>query len=229
MNRIAPYTPIQYVMGTTEFCGLEFGVDERVLIPRPETEMLVDMAADIVMRRGARSGAMSMLDLCTGSGNIAISLMARLTKGLTNCKIVASDISRDALEVAGRNALRNGIYGGIEFVASDLFADIKGQFDIIVSNPPYIARNEFPTLQEEVMREPRIALDGGDDGFDFYRRIASALPAHLKRGGSVVMEIGYGQSGVIGEIISASGLFRVAGIKKDHNGIDRVVIAEWIN
>ena len=187
MRTIEPYTPIQYVMGTTSFCGLEFLVDERVLIPRPETELLVETVIGIAGTKESDRGVVDILDLCTGSGNIAISL----TKSLTNCRIVASDVSSDALDVARRNAVRNGLCDKIDFVKSDIFNGIDGQFDIIASNPPYIARYEFPTLQEEVLREPILALDGGEDGLDFYRRIVSAAPGYLKRGGSIVMEIGY--------------------------------------
>ncbi|MCX5677647.1 MAG: peptide chain release factor N(5)-glutamine methyltransferase [Candidatus Omnitrophica bacterium] len=233
MKTIEPYTPIQYVIGKTEFCGLEFKVDERVLIPRPETELLVEAAAEFAGLSASKADELDILDLCTGSGNIAIALMAGkcapLTKNLSNCRIIASDISPDALEVARRNAVRNGVYGGIEFVCSDLFTDIKGRFDIIVSNPPYIAKHEFLTLQEEVLREPRIALDGGADGLDFYRRIAASLPKHLKRGGYALMEIGYGQRAAVADIIGKSGIFRLSGARKDFNGIDRVIIAEWIN
>ena len=219
MKTIEPYTPIQYIMGSVEFCGLEFHVDERVLIPRPETELLVEAAVELAGSSSAKTGALDILDLCTGSGNIAIALMARrcapLTKNLSNCKITASDISPAALEVARRNAVRNGVYYGLKFVCSDLFADIEGRFDIIVSNPPYIARHEFLTLQEEVLREPRAALDGGVDGLDFYRRIAASLPEYLKRGGYIVMEIGYGQRDAVADVICKSGIFKISDVKKD--------------
>ena len=220
-----PYTPIQYVMGSVEFCGLKFHVDERVLIPRPETELLVETVREIMAQRIRGPEVVNILDMCTGSGNIAVAL----TKVPGNCKILASDVSSEALEVARRNALCNGVHDKIEFVNSDLFAGIEGHFDIIVSNPPYIARHEFPTLQEEVLREPRMALDGGEDGLDFYRRIIAALPKYLKRGGCVAMEIGYGQKAAIVEIITGGGMFKLSGIKRDHNGIDRVVVAEWIS
>lgn len=225
MKTVSPYTPIQYVMGKTEFCGLDFIVDENVLIPRPETELLVETVMEIAGLLGARAEMLDILDLCTGSGNIAISL----TKRLTDCRMIASDISRDALEVAMRNSVHNGVCGRIKFVNGDLFSGIEGQFDIIVSNPPYIAKHEFPALQEEVLREPRMALDGGEDGLDFYKRIVAGLPEYLKRGGAVVMEIGYGQRDALADIIGKSGPFKLSGVKKDHNGIDRVVIAEWIN
>jgi release factor glutamine methyltransferase len=241
LKTVEPYTPIQYVMGSTEFCGLEFRVDERVLIPRPETELLVETAMELAASRGRPAEALSILDLCTGSGNIAISLASKLggsvaraedsplTKGISNCKIIASDVSAASLEVARRNAVFNGVYNEMEFVESDLFNDISGQFDLIVSNPPYIAKYEFAKLQEEVLREPRIALDGGDDGLDFYRRIVTALPGHLRPGGFCAMEIGYGQRTAVTGIIEGGGLFKVSMVRRDYNGVDRVVIAKWIN
>lgn len=230
IRTVEPYTPIQYVMGSAEFCGLDFRVDERVLIPRPETELLVESAARLALQGRTRADTLNILDLCTGSGNIAISLAAGpLTRGISNCKIIASDISADALKVAARNAISNGVCNRIEFVKSDLFSDIRDQFDIIISNPPYIAENEFLTLQEEVLREPRIALSGGVDGLDFYRRIIDALPGHLKRSGYVMMEIGYQQKNAVADIIRKSGVFKVSEIVKDLNGIDRIIIAKWIN
>ena len=248
MRPTQPFTPIQYIIGKTEFCGLQFNVDERVLIPRPETELLVDAAYRLVLMNRAAIGKIEILDLCTGSGNIAVSLASRLsiaaklmlstekhagawrlTKGISNCRIVASDISPDALSVASGNAEANGVYDKIEFIKSDLYTDIKGRFDIIVSNPPYIAKHEFPVLPEEVLREPAIALDGGEDGLDLYRRIVSGLGEHLKTGGSVVFEIGYGQRADVTGIFADNGNFKITNIIRDHNGIDRVITAKWIN
>ncbi len=229
MRTIAPYTPIQYVIGSVEFCGININVDERVLIPRPETEVLVEAAVQLTGLCSLKVGEIKILDLCTGSGCVAIALAERLTKGPTNCRIIASDISPDAIEVARRNAIRNGLYNHIEFINRDLFDGIDDKFDIVVSNPPYIAKYEFPTLQEEVLREPRIALDGGEDGLDYYRRIISKLPDNLKRGGYALLEIGFGQRCAVSAIVDESGYFKVNCIKKDFNGIDRVIIIEWIN
>jgi release factor glutamine methyltransferase len=214
--------PVQYIIGKAEFCGIDFAVDERVLIPRPETEHLVEKVIELA-RECSRE--LRILDLCTGSGNIAITL----TKSITNCRIVASDISEGALDVARSNAAKNGVADRIEFVKSDLFANVNGLFDIIASNPPYIARPEFETLQKEVLREPRIALDGGDDGLLFYRNILSASTLHLKPDGHIVFEIGYGQLSGIIEIIKKTGQFKVAEVKKDWRGIDRIVVVKWIN
>ena len=222
MNTIMPFTPVQYIIGHAEFCGLDIAVNENVLIPRPETELLVDKAVEVAKSQKTDVRA---LDLCTGSGNIAIAL----TKGVSACRIVASDISGGALEVARSNADRFGVSGKIEFVKSDLFDKINDRFDIIVSNPPYIAKFEFETLQKEVLREPRIALDGGDDGLDFYRKIIASAPAYLRPGGYVLFEIGFGQAAEIKKIISASGNFNIIEVAKDFNGIDRVITLQWIN
>jgi len=236
MSPVAPHTPIQYIIGKTEFCGIDLFVDERVLIPRPETELLVETVMNIVhgtspsgrphfVPHSCGVERPEILDLCTGSGNIAISL----TKGTSECRIVASDISEDALAVARSNAERNGVADRIEFVRSDLFTDLKGSFDIIASNPPYVARTEFKDLQREVLREPRIALDGGDDGLDFYRKIIYSSKPYLNRDGFLVMEIGCGQLTAISEMVEANGWCELAEVRKDLRGIDRIIVVRWIN
>lgn len=221
MKTVEPYTPIQYVIGHAEFCGLQFTVNEDVLIPRPETEMLVEA----VVERLQRSRGERILDLCTGSGNIAVSL-AHLTKYYADCKIIASDISTGALEVARFNAIRHGVYNSIEFVKSDLFDSLCGSYDIIASNPPYIARDEFAALQKEVLREPHIAFDGGEDGLEFYRRIISQSPGYLRDDGLLIMEIGYGQALRISRIVVNASRLKITEIRKDNNGIDRVMVLE---
>ena len=225
MRTIEPYTPVQYVMGSARFCGLDLMVDERVLIPRPETELLVEKVGQLVQRPAVGVQHPRILDLCTGSGCIAITL----TKPLTHCTIIASDISEGALAVARHNALRQSVTDRVTFVQSDLFSGIEGAFDIIVSNPPYIARHEFATLQKEVLREPRAALDGGHDGLDFYRRIIAEAPRYLKKDGYLVMEIGFGQRRAIEAIAGSSGVFRVTEAVRDHNGIERVLVLTWIH
>lgn len=226
IKTIEPFTPVQYIIGKAEFCGLDLTVDERVLIPRPETEALVETAKSLI-GAGRTAQGMRILDLCTGSGCIAIAL----TKGVTDCKIIASDISEAALAVAQANAGRYGLTGRIDFVPSDMLDRIDGRFDIIVSNPPYIARYEFALLQREVLAEPRIALDGGEDGLDFYRRIALEAPGHMNEGGHIILEIGFGQAVFVKDILEHGGL-TVTDIKSDHNGIERVVVAKkarWTN
>ncbi|MEI6862961.1 MAG: peptide chain release factor N(5)-glutamine methyltransferase, partial [Candidatus Omnitrophota bacterium] len=195
MSPVTPFTPLQYIMGHTEFCGLEIKVNEDVLIPRPETELLVETAVDLSEGISQKIKDGRLLDLCTGSGCIAIAL----TKKLSDCKIVASDISEKALALAGENAKTNQAES-IEFIKSDLFSDLKGKFNIVVSNPPYISGPEFSELQEEVLKEPRVALYGGEDGLDFYRRIFNDAGKFLNDGGYVVVEIGYGQSRAVKDI-----------------------------
>ena len=224
MKTITPFTPVQYIMGTTEFCGLDIKVSEDVLIPRSETELLVETVIGLSEVRGQGSEVSRVLDLCTGSGCIAIAL----TKKLSDCKIVASDISEKALALARENAERHQA-GSIEFIKSDLFYDLNGPFDIIVSNPPYVSGPEFAELQEEVLKEPRIALYGGEDGLDFYRRIFGAAGKFLNDGGYIVVEIGYGQAGAIKDICESVQGFKVMDIKKDLGGINRVIVAKWTN
>jgi len=226
MKTVEPHTPIQYIVGRADFCGMDIAVDERVLIPRPETELLVDAAIEKCSSISSAQYPIRILDLCTGSGNIAIAI---LTKGITDCKIVASDVSADALEVARYNAQRYNAGSMIEFVESDLFNNLNGVFDIIISNPPYIAKDEFCTLQKEVLKEPHLALYGGADGLDFYSRIISESPPHLKKGSYIILEIGYGQAEDVVNIVEFGNNFKVVDIIKDFNGIDRVVTARWIN
>ncbi len=221
MKRIKPHTPVQYVMGHVQFCDLDLLVDERVLIPRPETEILVDIASDIIKGAGIPASKARILDLGTGSGNIAIAL----TKKIPDCKIIASDISGGALEVAKLNAGRNGVSDRIEFIKSDLFASLDGKFDIIVSNPPYISRPEFESLQKEVLMEPHVALDGGSDGLDFYRKIISEAAKRLTSGGYIIFEIGFAQKKLICRIIEKESVLKVMRVEIDHNEIERIVAA----
>lgn len=234
--RVKPYTPLQYIIGKEKFFGLDFMVNEDVFIPRPETEVLVNTALDIIRgardkppalqadRPGGGQGA-RVLDLCTGSGCIAISL----TKNAPGCKIFASDISDEALSIAKENARYNGVGDEITFIKSDLFAEIEGVYDIIVSNPPYVARSEFATLQKEVLKEPRIALDGGEDGLNFYRSIFSNAGRYLKNGGYLLMEIGFGQRKAIKDIMKRFKNFKLIDVKEDQYSIDRVILAQWTN
>ena len=172
--------PLQYISGRQEFWSFGFKVDPRVLIPRPETELLVEQALSILMSTPFRKVPL-VLELGTGSGAIAISL----AKEVKEIFIVATDISREALGLARENALRAGVERKIEFVNGDLFnalqsAKEKGPFDVIVSNPPYVTRSDIGSLAKEVRSEPEIALDGGEDGLDFYRRIISQAPSYLQ-------------------------------------------------
>ena len=235
MDTIAPHTPIQYIIGKTSFLGLDIRVNEDVLIPRPETEILAESALEIIRTRG-RDNAIRVLDLCTGSGCIAVALACQLwptdsvglTKSDYDCKIIASDVSEKALVVARDNARRSGVIDKIMFVKSDMFENLDGKFDMIISNPPYIARHEFKELQREVLKEPRMALDGGEDGLDFYRRIAGCASKRLNGGGFILLEIGFGQADAVCGILENNGL-KAEKIEKDFNGIARVIIAKWKN
>lgn len=225
IDPVKPYTPLQYIIGKEKFCGMDFIVNQDVFIPRPETEVLVHTVLDIIEGSRVKGQELRILDLCTGSGNIAISL----TKSAPFCRIVASDMSEKALEVARENAINNGVARSISFIKSDLFEDIDGKFDIIVSNPPYVAQYEFETLQKEVLKEPRLALDGGHDGLDFYRKIFREAPDYLENGGYCVVEIGFGQRGAIKKIVEDIKGFKIIDVKEDQYLIDRVIEAQWIN
>lgn len=224
MNNTQPHTPIQYVMGQTRFCDLSIKVNENVFIPRPETEGLVETVVSLSDARRFRQNDLRILDLCTGSGCIAIAL----TKAIPDCKIIASDISDDSLDAAHENAARHGVLNRIELVSSDLFNNIDGKFDIIVSNPPYIAGDEIRDLQPEVRREPRIALDGGREGLSFYKRMASCMQNYMADCGYVVLEVGFGQAESVAKIF-VDNAFTWLDLRKDHNEIDRVLVFQWTN
>lgn len=205
--------PLWYIIGDTDFYGYKIKVDERVLIPRPETE---ELAALVV---GVAEEGQSILDLCTGSGAIAVAVYKELEKSNRKAKVTAVDISADALELAKENAEANE--ADILFIQSDLFSRIRGRFDIIVSNPPYIPSAEIQTLQREVKDyEPRLALDGGADGLDMYRRIAKDASKYLNRGGVLIMEVGAGQAQ---EVVKLFKSCAYSMILKDFNNIDRYV------
>ena len=203
--------PLWYCIGDTEFYGFKIKVDERVLIPRPETELLVENALKSI------NGDSKVLDLCTGSGAIAIAINKK-----SGAKTTAVDISEDALTLAKENAEING--ADVEFIKSDMFGALDGRkFDVIVSNPPYIKSDDIKTLQREVKDfEPLIALDGGVDGLDFYRIIAKNAPQYLKIGGTLLLECGVDEAEKIKGLLSA---FSSVEIIKDYENIDRIVKA----
>lgn len=209
--------PLQYIMGEWDFMGLSFAVREGVLIPRADTETLCETALKLAAARGYAS----CLDLCTGSGCLAVAIAA-----LGNLAVTASDISPAALRIAAQNAERNNVSRLVSIFGSDMFEQIDGKFDMIVSNPPYIPTTDIPTLMREVREhEPIAALDGGEDGLDFYRIIAREGPSHLEKGGALLVEVGAGQAGDVAELFSAAGL-RCIEITRDLSGIERVVKAE---
>lgn len=218
VKRRRSFEPIAYLRGKREFYGLEFRVDKRVLVPRPDTETLVDAA---LARSTHVSMSMQQLDLCTGSGCVAVA-MARQRP---TASVYASDISKDALAVARENALRLGAYN-VAFFESDLFAafrEPRKRFDVITANPPYIASAEIATLMPDVRdHEPRLALDGGVDGLDLVRRIVAEAPAHLVPGGLLAVEIGAGEAPATVALFEAHG-FEDVRAHRDIARIERVV------
>ena len=189
-DRRAAREPLQYILGETEFMGLTFHVEPGVLIPRADTEILVEKALEL-MRPGAR-----VLDIGTGSGAIAISL-AKLGK---SARVTAVDVSDKALEIARKNAESNG--ANVEFIKSDCFSALNGRkYDMIVSNPPYISDDEMRGLMPEVKLEPELALFGGADGLDFYRRISREAPGYLNEGGWLLFEIGWLQKDAVSALV----------------------------
>jgi len=203
--------PLWYIIGDTEFYGCNIRVDERALIPRPETEILADSVV-----KSAENGD-KILDMCTGSGCIAVSV----AKALQNKEVTVTgaDVSDAAIMLAKENAKLNGV--SVNFIQSDLFAGVRGRFNIIVCNPPYIKSGEIPFIQKEVREhEPRVALDGGEDGLDFYRRIAKDVRSYLVKDGMLIMECGEGQANDILQIFPKR---EYAIVLKDLAGVDRFV------
>lgn len=202
--------PLEYIIGETEFMGLPFYVNEHVLIPRQDTECLVEEVLPLVEGK-------DVLDLCTGSGCIGISLAS-----LTQCRSMClADLSAEALEVAKENAKRNHVT--VSFIQGNMFENISASFDVIVSNPPYIVRAELDELMPEVREyEPRMALDGDEDGLYFYRNIIAQSVNHLNEGGWLYFEIGCGQGKSVCELMEEAGFDRLT-IKRDLAGLDRIV------
>jgi release factor glutamine methyltransferase len=219
LNRRAKGIPIQYILGFCEFMSLGFKVNPGVLIPRQDTEILVESVIDFCKEC---SGHLKILDLCTGSGCIAVSL-AHYVK---DCAITATDISETAIRTAYENALKNGVADKIEFIRGSLFEVLNyRKFDIIVSNPPYIRRTDIAGLQREVRDfEPWEALDGGQDGLSFYRDIVGKAREYLEPLGFLALEVGIGQAQVVKELMERD--FSDITKVKDLSGIDRVMIGK---
>ena len=219
VKRLILGEPLQYITGIQEFMKLNFLVTKDVLFPRPDTEILVEE----VIRKAENISNPVILDLCTGSGAIAVSL----AKYIKNVHICAVDISSKALEIAKKNAELNGVKNNIEFIESNLFDKIKERkFDIIVSNPPYIETETIKTLSKDVQSEPKIALDGGKDGLDFYRKIADSGSKYLNRQGYICLEIGYNQRIAVRQILENKKRYVNINCIKDLCGNDRVITAQ---
>ncbi len=219
IGRRAERIPLQQIVGRTEFMGLTFMVNQDVLCPRPDTEILVEEVLKYL------HDGMRILDIGTGSGCILLSLL----RYSNDCFGVGADISEGALRLADDNATivlqeETDVEERVRFVKSDLFEKIEGQFEIIVSNPPYIRRADIEDLMPEVRdHDPRVALDGGEDGLSFYRRITAGAKEHLPGGGMLFYEIGYDQGEAVRRIMEENG-FREIEIVKDFSGLDRVVL-----
>lgn len=212
----ASKTPLQYITNNQEFMGFVFFVNENVLIPRQDTELLVEKVVEYI---STRTDEVKVLDMCTGSGCIAISI----DKMCDNVKVFAVDLSQEALEVAKKNNELNK--ADVTFVHSDLFEKIQDEFDIIVSNPPYIKTEEIEVLMDEVrVHEPRMALDGDGDGLKFYKKIAIEGRQYLRKNGIMFFEIGYDQGESVPDILNINGYTDI-NVYKDLADNDRVVIA----
>lgn len=219
MEQLAKGIPLQHITHRQEFMKMDFYVNNNVLIPRPDTEVLVEE----VIRIAKKINAKKILDLCTGSGAIAVSL----AKYIENSQITATDISEKALEIAEINAKKQQVDKQIAFLPSNLFEELpKEKYDMIVSNPPYIKKEVIKTLDKEVQKEPHIALDGGQDGLDFYRKIIHHSYEFLKYKGYLCLEIGYDQKIDVIELIEQEGKYIDTYSKKDLYGNDRVIITK---
>ncbi len=235
IDRRSKGEPVQYIMGSQEFMGLEFIVNENVLIPRQDTETLVEDALEIINTGTLRGEDMDVkrkewdiLDLCTGSGAIGVSLARIANKVNVTC----SDISEGAIKVAKENAQKHGVVKSVKFEQGDLFKPFskhfrKQKFDMIISNPPYIKSSVISTLQKEVCEhEPLSALDGGESGLDFYERIVSGVGGHLRKSGVLLLEIGHDQGEAVSGLLSRNGDFTSIRVLKDLANRDRIVFAK---
>lgn len=220
IEQIMDGKPLQYITQKQEFMGIDFFVNEDVLIPQPDTEILVETVLDICKKYDKQN--LRMLDLCTGSGAIAISLSKIL-----NTQVFASDVSTKALEVAEKNNVLNN--SKVEFIESNLFEQINGEkFDVIVSNPPYIKNEEIKLLSKQVQNEPYIALTGGEDGLDFYRKIIDEAYKYINKNGYLCLEIGYDQKEDLIKLIKQNENYEYENCIKDLSNNDRCIIAKIV-
>lgn len=220
--------PLQYILGKQEFMGLDFEVAEGVLVPRPDTETLVEWIIEVVNSSAlAEKKQINILDIGTGSGAITLSL----ANYIENSFVYSIDISDKALDVAKKNARNLNLESKVRFLKGDLFEPLEAlnediKFDIIVSNPPYIPTEEITKLQIEVASyEPKLALDGGEDGLKFYRKIINESPKHMKQHGILAFEIGYNQGNDLKKLLNEQGSFKDTEIRKDLAGHERAVLS----
>ncbi len=226
--------PVAFIVGYKEFMGLKFFLNKHVLIPRPETEILVEKVIEKAqnIRKSesygyGRDSSLTIVDLCTGSGNIAISL----ARNIASCKIYAIDISEGAIQVARRNARFHKVEGRVEFLLGDLFSPLEKlnsdlAVDFVVSNPPYVKSRDLVLLPPEIKKEPLSALEGGNEGLNFYQRIIPEALKYLIDGGYLIMEIGDYQGKAVMNLIKKEKQFYPSQLVKDYAGLDRVVVAQ---
>jgi len=226
--------PVAYIVSYKEFMGLKFFLNNNVLIPRPETEILVEEVIEKARNirksrsyRYQRNNCLTIVDLCTGSGNIAISL----ARNIESCKIYAIDISKGAIQVARKNARFHNVEGEVEFLLGDLFSPLEKfnsnlAIDFVVSNPPYVKSRDLVLLQPEIKKEPISALEGGNEGLNFYQRIIPEALKYLVDGGYLIMEIGDRQGKAVMNLIKKEKRFSPPQLVKDYAGLDRVVEAQ---
>jgi release factor glutamine methyltransferase len=224
VKRAGQHEPVAYLVGKTEFYSLELEVTADCMIPRPETELLVQRAVEFLR---TRPGRQLVCDLCTGCGCIAVAI----ARNFGDCEIVATDISATALTVAVRNTARYQVADRIRLLQGDLFEPLvpyldAERFDVIVCNPPYVSAGEYEMLDRNVKSyEPKLALFGGDDGLDAYRRIGERVEQFLKPDGALMLEVGYSQGPAVKGLLEQTGAFKQIEIEKDYNKIERLVIA----
>jgi release factor glutamine methyltransferase len=222
VKRSGEHEPVAYLVGRTEFYSIEFEVTPDCLIPRPETELLVQRSIELLRKR---TGPQSVCDLCTGCGIIAVAI----AKNVPDAKVIATDISEPALAVAARNVEKHKLLERIELRRGDLFEPLVPQldlFDLIACNPPYVSAAEYEALEKNVKDyEPRLALYGGREGLDVYRRIVEKVGQFLKPDGVLLLEIGYQQGPAVRQLLEQTGVFAQIRIDKDLQGHDRVVTA----
>lgn len=224
VKRCLEHEPVQYLIGRTEFYSISLKVAQACLIPRPETELLVERAIEFLR---TRSGPQYVCDLCTGCGCIAVAI----AKNHPDAKVIATDICDKALNVAAENIAKHNLGERIQLLQGDLFKPIIDQldvkeFDVIICNPPYISRPELENLEPKVKNhEPRLALDGGADGLDIYRRLAADVGGHLKKDGLLLLEIGYLQGNAVRQLLEDTKIFGEIKVEKDLTGNDRIINA----
>ena len=225
VSRRALREPLAYITGRQDFWDLAFDVSPDVLIPRPETELIVDAAIELLREHPGHRGSLRIADACTGCGCLAVAL----ARELPHAHVVATDVSDVALVVARRNAARHGVEARVRFIQTDVLGGVAGLFDAIVANPPYVRAGDRPGLQPEVRdHEPAVALFGGLDGVDIVTRLVAQAPACLSPGGYLIFEFGFGQDMAVEQLIAAARGLTLVGLRRDLQGIARTAIAKRV-